>query len=73
MSYGVDFRRSSDLALLWLRCRPAAIAPNRPLAWESPYATDATPPKKKTKTKKKKEIKVLKRSLLAEPEHAKKN
>ena len=27
-----------DLALLWLWCRPAAIALIRPLAWEPPYA-----------------------------------
>ena len=26
-----------DPALLWLRCRPAAVAPIRPLAWELPY------------------------------------
>ena len=29
-----------DLALLWLWCRPAAVAPIRPLAWEPPYAMD---------------------------------
>ena len=29
-------RCGSDLALLWLWCRPAAIAPNRPLAQEPP-------------------------------------
>ena len=28
----------SDPALLWLRCRPAAIAPIGPLAWERPNA-----------------------------------
>ena len=27
-----------DPALLWLWRRPAAVAPIRPLAWESPYA-----------------------------------
>jgi len=27
-----------DLALLWLWCRPAAIAPVQSLAWELPYA-----------------------------------
>ena len=26
-----------DLALLWLWCRMAAVAPIRPLAWEPPY------------------------------------
>ena len=30
-----------DLALLWLWCRPAAVAPMWPLAWELPYAADA--------------------------------
>ena len=27
-----------DPALLWLWCRPAAVAPIGPLAWEPPYA-----------------------------------
>ena len=27
-----------DQVLLWLWCRPAAIAPIRPLVWEPPYA-----------------------------------
>ena len=27
-----------DLVLLWLWYRPAAVAPNGPLAWEPPYA-----------------------------------
>ena len=39
-----------DLALLWLWCRPAAVAPIGPLAWEPPYATGAA---LKTHTKKK--------------------
>ena len=30
-----------DPALLWLWCRPAAVAPIRPLAWEAPYAVGA--------------------------------
>ena len=38
MSCGVGHRRGSDLALLWLWCRPAAIAPTGPLAWEPPSA-----------------------------------
>ena len=25
-------------ALLWLWCRPAAVAPNRPIGWERPHA-----------------------------------
>ena len=41
MSCGVGRRRGSDPGLLWLWCRPAAIAPIRPLAWEPPYAADA--------------------------------
>ena len=38
MSCGVGGRCSSDLALLCLWCRLAAIAPIQPLAWEPPYA-----------------------------------
>ena len=38
VSCGVGRRRGSDPVLLWLRCRPAATAPLRPLAWEPPYA-----------------------------------
>ena len=39
MSPGKGRRCSSDPVLLWLWCRPAAVAPIRPLAWELPYAT----------------------------------
>ena len=38
MSCGVCRRRSSEL--LWLWCRPAAIALIRPLAWELPHAAN---------------------------------
>ena len=38
VSCGVGCRRGSDLALLWLWCRPEATAPIRPLAWEPPCA-----------------------------------
>ena len=38
MSCGVGGRRGWDLALLWLWCRPVAIAPIRPLTWEPPCA-----------------------------------
>ena len=55
MSYGVGRRCRSDLALLWLWCRPAAIARIRPLAWEPPYATGAA--QKMAKDKKKKKLK----------------
>ena len=41
MSCGVGGRRGSDLALLWLWRRPAAVAPIQPLAWEPPYAKGA--------------------------------
>ena len=46
MSCGVVHRRSSDLTLLWLWCRPAAAALIQPLAWEPPYAEAVAPPKK---------------------------
>ena len=35
---GVGCSQGSDPALLWLWCRPAAVAPLQPLAWELPYA-----------------------------------
>ena len=38
MSYGVGCRRSLDLALPSLWCRPAATALIRPLSCEPPYA-----------------------------------
>ena len=38
MSCGVGHRCGLDLAWLWLWRRPAATAPIRPIAWESPYA-----------------------------------
>ena len=56
MSCGLRHRRSSDPALLWLWCRPAAVAPIRPLAWEPPYVSGAAPKSKKTqKTKNQKQ------------------
>ena len=46
-----------DLAFLWLWCRPAAVAPTRPLAQEPPYAAgEALEKKKKKKEERKKEI-----------------
>ena len=47
MSCGVGCRRGLDSALLWLWCRPAAVAPLRPLAWEPPYAVGEALKKKK--------------------------
>ena len=46
-SCGVGCRWNLDPMLLWLWCRPATVALIRPLAWESPYATSAPPPKKR--------------------------
>ena len=51
MSCGVGRRHGLDPALLWLRCRPVATAPIRPLAWETPYAVSVA----LEKTDKKKE------------------
>ncbi|RKM63485.1 hypothetical protein C0984_19755 [Clostridioides difficile] len=36
LSCGVGCRRGSDLVLLWLWRRLAAVAPIQPLAWERP-------------------------------------
>ena len=55
MSCGVSRRLDSDLELLWLWCRLAAIAPIRPLAWELPYASDAALKKQKERRKEGKE------------------
>ena len=33
--------------MLWLRCRPAAIAPIQPLGWEPPYAVGGDLKRKK--------------------------
>ena len=46
---GVGCRQDSDLALLWLWCGPAAVAPIRPLAWEPPYTLSVTLKSKKKK------------------------
>ena len=52
MICGVGGRQGSDLALLWLWCRPAATALIGPLAWESPYAAGAVLQRQKKKKKK---------------------
>ena len=62
MSCGVSRRGGSDLALLWLWCRLAAVAPTGALAWELPYALGVALKSKKqtrTKTKTKKLHKML--------------
>ena len=43
MSCDVDHRCGSDLTLLWLWCRPAAIVPIQPLAWELTCVAGAAP------------------------------
>ena len=57
MSCGVGRRRGSNLALLWLWCRPATAAPIGPLAWEPPHAAGAALKRQKTKIKNKNKIK----------------
>ena len=58
VSYGAGHRRSSDLALLWLWCRPAI----GPLAWELPYAAGAALKSKKKKKRSQVHEKQRKRS-----------
>ena len=53
MTCGVGHRRGSDMSLLWLWCRPAVVAPIRPIAWEPPYATGVALKGQKTKKKQK--------------------
>ena len=52
MSCGVGHRCGSDPALLWLGCRPAGVAPIRPLSWEFPYATGVALKSKNKQTNK---------------------
>ena len=59
MSCGVGLRRGLDLALLWLWCRPSAVALIHPLAWERPYATGAAL-KSKTKQQQQQKEKYIK-------------
>ena len=51
MSCGAGHRRGLGPVLLWLWCRPVAVAPIRLLAWKIPYAVGGA---LKTKKKKKK-------------------
>jgi len=56
MSCGVGHRCGSDLALLWLWCKPAARALIRLPAWEPPYASGVAVEKaKRQKNKKQKQ------------------
>ena len=49
MSCIVGCRRGLDPELLWLWCRPAAVALIQPLAWEPPCATAVALKSKKQK------------------------
>ena len=40
MSFGLSHRHGLDPALLWLWCKPTAIALIQPLAWKLPNAVD---------------------------------
>ena len=53
VSSGVGCICGLDPALLWLWCRPAAIALIQPLAWELPYAMGMALKRPKRKNKKK--------------------
>ena len=48
---GVGHKRGSDPVLLWLWCRPAAVAPIRLLAWGLTYAADVLKSKERNKQK----------------------
>ena len=52
MNCGVSLGLGSDLVLLWLWCRPVAVAPIRPLPWEPPCAVSAALKRQKTKKEK---------------------
>ena len=56
MSCGVGHRCGLNPVLLWLWCRPAAVAPIGLLAWEPPYATGVALKRRKDKNKKIKAI-----------------
>ena len=57
MSCGVGCRCSSDLAWLWLWCRPVVTAPIGPLAWEL-HMLQVQPLKKEKKEKEKNGIQI---------------
>ena len=59
MSCGVGHRCGSDLTLLWLWYRLAAVALIRPLAWEPPYAMGEALKSKQNKTKQKNNSKLM--------------
>ena len=51
MSCGVGHRHLWNLTLLWLWCRPEAIALIQPLAWEPPYGEGMALKRQKKKKK----------------------
>ena len=53
MSCDIGRRCGSDMALLWLCYRPAAVAPIQPLAWEPPYGRKCDPKKQQQQQKQK--------------------
>ena len=61
MSCDIHHSHGSDLALLWLWYRLAAVAPIQPLAlaWELSYAATVAPKRKKKKAKKERKKVVL--------------
>ena len=63
VSCGVGHRHILDLMLLWLWCRPVAVAPIRTLLWEPLYAVEAA--LKGQKDKKKNYAKHEKKAFLA--------
>ena len=74
MSCGVGHRRGLDLALLWLWCRPAAVALIQRLAWESPYTVGVALKRQKTnqKNKQKKTQEILALPIYGLQPHGKK-
>ena len=54
MRCGVDHSHGSDLALLWLWRKLAAVALIQPLAWETPYVSGVALKRQKDQKKKKK-------------------
>ena len=72
MSCGVGHRHGSDLALLWLWCRPVATALIQPIAWESPYAMGSALKIKKTKETKKNRLEEI-NCILGDTEECKRD
>ena len=54
VSCGIGHKDGSDPMLLWLWCRPAAVALIQPLAWEPPHAVGVALKRKKDEKKRKK-------------------